>query len=65
MAVVGVIGGVRSSFLGGLLVGLAQQLSVWKVPAQWQNAVVFVVLIVFSIIRPEGFFGRPLNRARI
>ena len=63
--IVGGIGSVRGSFLGGLLVGLAQHLGVWKLPTQWQNAVVFVVLIVFLIIRPEGFFGRPLKRAQI
>lgn len=63
--IVGGVGSIRGSFLGGLLVGLAQHLGVWKLPTQWQNAVVFGVLIIFLIIRPEGLFGRPLKRAQI
>lgn len=59
--IVGGIGSVRGSLLGGLLVGLVQHLGVWRLPTQWQDAIVFVVLIVFLIVRPEGFFGKPLK----
>lgn len=48
---------------GGLLVGLVQHLGVWKLPTQWQEAIVFVILILFLLLRPQGFFGKPLRKA--
>ena len=66
-AVVAVIVGGRGSILGillgGLLVGMAQHLVVWKLPAQWQDASVFFILVAFLLFRPQGFFGKPLRKA--
>jgi branched-subunit amino acid ABC-type transport system permease component len=65
-AVVAVIVGGRGSILGvllgGLLVGMAQHLVVWKLPAQWQDTSVFVILVVFLLFRPQGFLGKPLHK---
>src|SRR5207253_7257264 len=38
-AIVGGVGSIPGAMLGGLLVGLAQQLGVWKLPTQWQDAI--------------------------
>ena len=69
MAVVAVIAGgigsIRGAFIGGLLVGLAQHLGVWRLPTQWQDAIMFVVLIIFLIVRPEGFLGKPLISGQV
>jgi branched-chain amino acid transport system permease protein len=68
-AVVAVIVGGRGStlgvLLGGLLVGMAQHLAVWKLPAQWQDTSVFIILVVFLLFRPQGFLGKPLRKAAI
>lgn len=64
-AIIGGIGSVRGAMLGGLLVGVAQHLGVWKLPAQWQDAIVFVILIVFLFIKPHGFLGSPMRTAKI
>jgi branched-chain amino acid transport system permease protein len=61
--IVGGIGSVPGSFFGGMLVGLAQNLGVWKLPTQWQNAIVFAILVIFLLVRPQGFFGKPLKHA--
>lgn len=50
---------------GGLLVGLAQHLGVWRLSIQWQDAVVFLILIFFLLLRPQGLFGKPLRTATI
>ncbi len=34
-------------------------------PTQWQDAIVFVILLVFLIVRPQGFFGKTLRRAAV
>lgn len=51
--------------LGGLLVGLAQNLGVLWIPSAWQDAIVFVILLIFLLLRPEGFLGKPLRRTTV
>ncbi|PYI93142.1 MAG: branched-chain amino acid ABC transporter permease [Verrucomicrobia bacterium] len=63
-----IIGGVTSipaTLLGGLLLGLAQHLGVWKIGSQWQDAIAFLILAVFLLVRPQGFFGKPHKMAAI
>lgn len=56
--IVGGVGSIPGAVLGGLFVGVAQQVGVWKLPTQWQDAIVFVILILFLLLRPRGFFGQ-------
>lgn len=63
--IVGGIGSIPGALLGGLFVGLAEHLGVWKLPTQWQEAIVFIILILFLLFRPQGFLGKPLRRAEI
>jgi branched-chain amino acid transport system permease protein len=57
--IVGGIGSVRGAACGGFLLGLAENLAYWKLDPQWSEAVTFLVLFLFIIFRPAGFFGRP------
>lgn len=57
--IVGGIGSLRGAACGGLLLGLAENLALWRLDPQWSEAVTFVVLFLFIIFRPAGFFGRP------
>lgn len=57
--IVGGIGSLKGAAYGGLLLGLAESLAVWKLDPQWSEAVTFVVLFLVIIFRPAGFFGRP------
>lgn len=65
MAVVAVIvGGINSlpgAALGGLLIGLAQNLGVAFLPSKWQDTIVFVILIVFLLFKPYGILGKTIN----
>lgn len=59
--VAAIVGGTRSvvgGLLGGLLVGVARHFGVWKLPTEWQDAIVFVILILFLLLRPQGFLGK-------
>jgi branched-chain amino acid transport system permease protein len=64
-AVVGGVGSVRGAMLGGLLVGAVQHIGLWKLPAAWQDAIVFVILILFLLSRPRGFLGRGIRRVEV
>lgn len=66
--VVAVIGGVRSIpgvLLGSLFLSLAQHLGVWIIGSQWQNAIVFVILLIFLVFRPEGFLGKKVRKSTV
>jgi branched-chain amino acid transport system permease protein len=63
-AVIGGIGNIKGSFLGGLLLGILQALAVGYVASGYQNAVTFIVLILLLVVRPYGLLGRAqLSRA--
>jgi branched-chain amino acid transport system permease protein len=59
--IVGGIGSLRGAACGGLLLGLAENLALWRLDPQWSEAVTFVVLFLFILFRPAGFFGRPIG----
>jgi len=62
--VAGIVGGPGNpigAIWGGFLVGLIQHLSVILVFTKWQRTIVFIVLIAFLILRPQGITGRPVK----
>jgi branched-chain amino acid transport system permease protein len=61
--VLGGLGSVMGSFWGGLIIGLVQQMSTLVVPLRLQGTVVFVVFLLILLIRPQGLFGRNVERA--
>lgn len=60
--VLGGIGSVIGAFWGGMAIGLVQQLSTIILPTQLQNATIFVFFLLIVILRPQGFFGRNVER---
>ncbi len=55
--IIGGIGYLPGAAAGGLIVGLLQNLALWQLSARWMDVVVFGVLIVLLLIRPQGVFG--------
>jgi branched-chain amino acid transport system permease protein len=55
--IIGGIGIFEGAAFGGLAIGLLQSLAVWQLSSRWQDAVTFVLLIVFLLFRPQGVFG--------
>ncbi len=58
--IVGGVGSLRGAALAGLLFGLAENLSLAFFEPQWSEAVTFVILFLFIIFRPGGFYGRAI-----
>lgn len=63
--IVGGVGSVPGTLLGGLLLGLAQHLGVWKVGSEWQDAIAFTILLAFVLFRPYGVMGRPMKKTTV
>ena len=61
--VLGGMGSIGGAFWGGLTIGLVQQLSTLVLPVQLQNAAIFGVFLLIVLVRPEGLFGRNVERA--
>ena len=59
--IVGGVGSLRGAACAGLLLGLGQNLALWRLESQWSEAVTFVVLFLFILFRPSGFFGRAVT----
>jgi len=60
--VIGGIGSIPGVALGAMLLGIAQHLGVWKISSQWQDAIAFVILLAFLVIKPEGFMGKKIRK---
>ncbi|WP_187970591.1 branched-chain amino acid ABC transporter permease [Aquibium microcysteis] len=58
-AILGGIGSVPGAMIAGLIVGLAEAMTVQLIGAEWRAAVAFVILVAILLLRPRGLFGRP------
>lgn len=63
--IVGGVGSVPGVALAALLLGMAQHLGVWYISSQWQDAIAFVILLIFLLFRPQGFLGKKIKKAII
>jgi len=62
-AVMGGIGNLRGAVLGGLIIGVIQQLAEFRIGAEWTTAVVFAYLILIMVFRPQGLIGEQTREA--
>jgi branched-chain amino acid transport system permease protein len=62
-AVIGGIGSVPGAMAGGLILGFAESYTAGYWPGsagtRWTDLVVFSILIIFMVFRPQGLLGRP------
>ena len=66
-AVVGGIGSIPGAMVGGLVIGLAEAFSVGyiedftrgRLGSAFSDLVVFLILVLFMLLRPQGIFGKP------
>jgi len=61
-SIVGGVGNVPGAVLGGFFLGLVENLGIWKIQAEWKDAISFGILIMFLTIRPLGFMGTRTER---
>lgn len=60
-AVFGGIGSIPGAMIGGILLGLIENMSKTYISTQLSDAIVFGVLIVVLLLKPTGILGKKLN----
>lgn len=57
-AVLGGIGSIPGAMIGGLLLGVVENLGGTFISTQYQDMISFVILILVLVLRPTGIFGK-------
>lgn len=58
-AVLGGIGSIPGAFVGSLIMGQAEALTMGYISTPMRDAVAFTILIIVLLVRPTGIFGEP------
>jgi branched-chain amino acid transport system permease protein len=58
-AVLGGIGSIPGAFIGALIMGQAEALTMGYISTPMRDAVAFTILILVLLVRPTGIFGEP------
>jgi branched-chain amino acid transport system permease protein len=59
-AVVGGIGSIPGAMLGGMIIGVAEELTIGYLSSAFQDLITLSVLIAFMMFRPTGILGKPI-----
>lgn len=63
--VIGGLGNIIGAYLGGVFLGLVQHFGTWFISSKWQDVITFMILVIFLLFRPQGFFGRPIRKSGV
>lgn len=56
-AIIGGFGSIPGAIIGGVLVGLTEILGAAYISSAYKEAIVFALMFVFLLVRPQGLFG--------
>jgi len=64
-SIVGGIGSIPGALLGGIFLGIAENIGIWQIDSNWKDTIAFGVLIVFLLLRPSGIMGVKTDKEEI
>jgi len=60
-AVLGGIGNITGTMLGGFILGVVENFGIWLISSDYKDAYSFIILLIILIIRPTGLFGEQVS----
>jgi branched-chain amino acid transport system permease protein len=57
IVIIGGLGSIPGAIIAGLLLGMAENFTIFTLGGAWKDAIAFVILIVVLIFKPTGLFG--------
>jgi branched-chain amino acid transport system permease protein len=57
IVIIGGLGSIPGAIIAGLLLGIAENFTIFTVGGAWKDAIAFIILIVVLIFKPTGLFG--------
>ena len=54
--IIGGLGNIKGAIIGSILVGLIEAMAAVRL-STYKDAVIFIVLLIFLVVRPQGLFG--------
>lgn len=60
-AVLGGIGIIPGAMVGGLIMGVSEQLVAGYLPSTYKDAFAFAILIIILLVKPAGLFGKAVS----
>jgi len=58
VAILGGLGSTMGALVGGMVLGLAEQIGSLVFPSAYQEAIGFIVLVIVLVFRPQGIVGK-------
>lgn len=63
--IIGGVGSTKGTVFASLLLSTIQNLGILFIGTKWQDLLAFILLVLFLIYRPKGFFGKKINKVEI
>ena len=60
--VLGGIGEIKGAVVGGLIIGLTESYTSGYIGSEYRNMVAFILLIIVLLFKPNGLFGKPVQK---
>ncbi|WHH57924.1 branched-chain amino acid ABC transporter permease [Petroclostridium sp. X23] len=57
-AILGGIGNIPGTMLGGVILGLVESLAAGFISSQYKDALAFLIMIIVLLVKPTGIFGK-------
>jgi len=57
IVIIGGLGSIPGAIIAGLVLGMAENFTIFTLGGAWKDAIAFVILIVVLIFKPTGLFG--------
>jgi len=63
--IVGGVGRIQGIAIASVLLAICQNSAEWHYGSHWKEVVVFLILLVFLVFKPEGIIGKRINKVEI